>query len=69
MVVNVGLTGMLLFEVHVRLVRMRQCGMVVLMAMRGCEMDPLFAGPLVVGHMQVLVRMDQTLMTVLCWHR
>jgi hypothetical protein len=34
MVVNVGLTGMLLFELHVR-----------------------------------LVRMDQTLMTVLCWHR
>jgi hypothetical protein len=42
--------------------------MVVLMAMRGCEMDPLFAGPLVVGHMPVLVCMDQAIMMVFCWH-
>jgi hypothetical protein len=68
MVVNVCLTGMLLFEVHVRLVRMRECGMVVLMAMRGCEMDPLFARTLVVGHMPVLVCMDKTIMMVLSWH-
>jgi hypothetical protein len=64
-VVDVGLLEVLLVRIRMGLVDVLDLGVVVLVSMTGQLVLPEAAVPQVVGHVQVLVVMDQVLVPVL----